>query len=66
MCGQDLQTGKSYEHRRGWLEVRLLEFPNVFAIDVEAYAIMSNHYHAVLHINTAREKYWADIEVIER
>lgn len=66
LCGQDLQTGKSYEHRRGWLEVRLLELPKVFAIDVAAYAIMSNHYHAVLHINTARAKLWPDNEVVER
>jgi len=66
LCGQDLQTGKSYEHRRGWLEERLLELPKVFAIDVASYAIMSNHYHAVLHINTARAKLWPDIEVVER
>ncbi len=43
LCGEDLQAGKSYEHRRGWLEARLLELPKVFAIDVAAYAIMSNH-----------------------
>ncbi len=66
LCGQDLQTGKSYEHRRCWLEERLLELPNVFAIDVAAYAIMSNHYHAVLHINTARAKLWSNVEVVER
>ncbi len=66
LCGQDLQTGKSYEHRRAWLEERLLELPKVFAIDVAAYAIMSNHYHAVLHINTGRAKSWSDLEVVKR
>lgn len=66
MCGQDSQTGKSYEHRRAWLEAKLLELPEVFAIDVTAYAIMSNHYHAVLHINTVRAKSWPDNEVVER
>ncbi len=65
LCGQDLQTGKSYEYRRAWLEERLLELPKIFAIDVAAYAIMSNHYHAVLHINTARAKCWSDFEVVE-
>ncbi len=66
LCGQDVQSGKSYEHRRGWLEARLLELPKVFAIDVAAYAIMSNHYHAVLHINIKRAKSWSDLEVVER
>jgi hypothetical protein len=66
LCGDDVQTGKNYEHRRAWLEDKLLELPNVFAIDVAAYAIMSNHYHAVLHINVERAKTWSDIEVVER
>ncbi len=56
LCGDDHQTGKNYEHRRGWLEAKLLELPNIFAIDVAAYAIMSNHYHAVLYINVERAK----------
>jgi len=66
LCGEDIQTGKSYEHRRGWLEERLLELPKVFAIDIAAYAIMSNHYHVVLHINVARTKSWSDFDVVER
>ncbi len=66
LCGTDVQTGTSYEHRRGWLEDRLLELPTIFAIDVAAYAIMSNHYHAVLHINVKRAKSWSDLDVVER
>jgi hypothetical protein len=66
LCGDDVLTGKSYEHRRGWLEDRLLELPNVFAIDIAAYAIMSNHYHVVLHINTVSAKSWSDLDVVER
>jgi recombinational DNA repair ATPase RecF len=38
----DSQSGQSYEHRRAWLEDRLLELPKVFAIDIAAYTIMSN------------------------
>ena len=66
LCGDDHQTGKSYEHRRGWLEAKLLELPKIFAIDVAAYAIMSNHYHAVLYINVERAKTWSDYDVVER
>ena len=61
-----MQTGNNYEHRRAWLEEKLLDLPSVFAIDVAAYAIMSNHYHAVLHINVERAKTWSDLEVVER
>jgi hypothetical protein len=37
----------------------------VFAIDVAAYAIMSNHYHIVLHINKAKADDWPLKGVIE-
>ena len=66
LCGTDHMTGESYEHRRSWLEDKLLELSNIFAIDIAAYAIMSNHYHAVLHINAQRAKSWSDQEVAER
>ena len=66
LCGVDSHSGQSYEHRRSWLEDRLLELPKVFAIDIAAYAIMSNHYHVILHINTDRAKTWSDFEVVER
>jgi len=38
----DLQSVQSYEYRRVWLKDRLLELPKVLAIDIAAYAIMSN------------------------
>ena len=66
LCGTDHMTGQCYEHRRGWLEDKLLSLPQVFAIDVAAYAIMSNHYHAVLFIDAERANHWSDTEVIER
>ena len=51
LCGKDPYSGKSYEHRRGWVEKRLLQLVKSFAIDVCAYAIMSNHTHMVLHVD---------------
>jgi len=44
--------GEHYEHRRQWVEDKLLALAEVFCIDVAAYAIMSNHYHVVLHIES--------------
>jgi REP element-mobilizing transposase RayT len=51
LCGVDPYSGQSYEHRRAWVEERLLYLCSVFAIDICAYAVMSNHVHLVLHVD---------------
>ena len=66
LCGDDAQTGMNFDHRRQWIEDRILELPTLFAIDVAGFAIMSNHYHVVLHIDEARAAAWSDREVVER
>lgn len=43
LCGEDLQNGQSYEHRRGWIEERLFELVRFFPIDLCAYTVLSNH-----------------------
>ncbi len=45
---------------------KLAELAIVFSIDVCAYAVMSNHYHLVLHINQPQALACSDDEVIER
>lgn len=32
LCGKDNHTGKSFEHRRGWVEDKLLALSQVFTI----------------------------------
>ena len=49
---------KAYEHRRGWVEDKLHFLSQVFAIEVCAYAVMSNHYHVVLFVDEAKAKQW--------
>ena len=66
LCGYDKLSEKPYEHRRGWIEDRLAELQRIFAIDVSAYAIMSNHTHVVLHVDAEATKAWNTREVIER
>ncbi|MGB0867467.1 MAG: transposase, partial [Granulosicoccaceae bacterium] len=66
LCGVDTSTGKNYEYRRAELEERLLFLGTVFAIDICAYAIMSNHHHEVLHIDQNRAMKWSDEEVVRR
>lgn len=66
LCGEDSYTGQSYEHRRQWVEDRLHFLVDVFAIELCAYAVMSNHTHVVLHVNKERALNLSDEEVVER
>ena len=66
LCGHDAASGSNFDHRRGWIETRIRELASVFTIDVAAYAIMSNHYHAVLRVDAARAQALSDDEVLRR
>lgn len=66
LCGKNHYSGKNYEHRRGWVEERILAMQSVFCIDVCAYAVMSNHYHVVLHVDHQRAKALSAKEVLSR
>jgi REP element-mobilizing transposase RayT len=66
LCGTDKYTGQSYEHRRGWVEERLLFLSSVFAIDICAYAVMSNHTHVVLYVDKNMAESWSMKEIIRR
>ena len=65
LCGEDRNTGQNFDHRRGWVEDKLLALSQVFAIDVCAYAVMSNHTHMVLFVDEATAKGWSTSEVLE-
>jgi REP element-mobilizing transposase RayT len=66
LWGVDEYAGRDYSHRKDWALERMRQLASVFAIDVCAYAVMSNHYHLVLHVALARMRTWNDTEVIER
>ncbi|SHO55159.1 transposase [Vibrio quintilis] len=66
LCGQDRYSGRSYEHRRQWVEDRILALARIYCIDICAYAVMHNHYHLVVHINQAKAGQLSNVEVIER
>ncbi len=66
LCGQDKETGKDYSHRKQWLVERLKLLSQIFSIKIAAYAIMSNHYHLVLHVNEREVQSWSHDEVVKR
>lgn len=66
LTGKDPTTGKDFSHRRCWIEARLLALTNVFAVDVLGYAVMSNHYHIVIHYRPRAGKQLPDKDVARR
>ncbi|MFT6088088.1 MAG: REP element-mobilizing transposase RayT [Glaciecola sp.] len=66
LCGVDNETGISFEHRRTWIERRLFQLARVFCIDICAYAVMHNHLHIVLHVDSEQVKNWSTDEVLQR
>src|SRR5688572_21625803 len=66
LCGQDRETGRSFDHRKPWLVERFKFLSEIFAINIAAYAVMSNHYHLVLHVDWVRAASWSKEDVVIR
>ncbi|MEM9071938.1 MAG: hypothetical protein AAGE52_25745 [Myxococcota bacterium] len=66
LCGQDPYTGRDFDYRKEWVETRLRDLTSIFAIDVYAYAVMSNHLHVVVKVDRERSMAWSEREVIKR
>ncbi|MCU7841601.1 MAG: transposase [Candidatus Thiodiazotropha sp. (ex Troendleina suluensis)] len=66
LCGEDALTGRSFEHRRQWIQDKLFALNDVFAIDLCSYAILSNHFHLVLFVDQETAEGWSRWQVIER
>jgi len=66
LCGKSKDTGFNFEHRRGWIEARILELAQIFPIDIFGYAVMSNHYHVVLRVNPEEVSSWTNQEIANK
>lgn len=66
LCGFDTATQKDYSHRKGWIVSRIKQLAEIFAIKICAFAIMSNHYHLVLFVDTKASRNWRECDVIQR
>lgn len=65
-AGADPLSGQSFDHRKTWIESRLIELAGLFAVGLYAYAVMSNHAHAVIHVDPDTAAGWPDADVAER
>jgi REP element-mobilizing transposase RayT len=66
LCGVDHYSGQSYEHRRQWVVDRIRLLASLFAIDICAYAVMSNHYHLVLKLCPGQLNDLSDAQIMDR
>jgi hypothetical protein len=68
LCGIDNSTGESFEHRREWVDSRILELATIFVIDIFSYAFLLisswKSLHVVVKVDTdkvktgQRKTYW--------
>jgi REP element-mobilizing transposase RayT len=66
LCGTDRLTGKSFDHRKGWIVEKLADLCTIFAVRVCAYGVLSSHFHLVLCLDSERARTWSDEEVVSR
>jgi REP element-mobilizing transposase RayT len=66
LCGEDRLTGRSFEHRRQWVEDRIHELAGIFGVAIWGYAVMSNHVHVVVQTMPEVVARWSDDVVAER
>ena len=66
LCGRDAVSERSFEHRKDWVEERLLELATIFAVGVYAYAVMSNHVHVVVYVDPGASLSWSPDEIAAR
>lgn len=64
---QAFLCGEGNAHRKDWIENRLEELANIFAISVCSYSAMDNHAHVVVRLEgSALVDQWSDEEVATR
>ena len=66
LCGFDPIRETDYSHRRSWLEERLRRLSNAFAVNLIAYAILSNHFHLIVFFDPLVAARWSKAEVVRR
>ncbi len=66
LCGNDRYSGRNYDHRKEWVRQRLKKLAQLFALDICAYAVMSNHNHVIVALDEERAQVWSEQEVVKR
>ena len=66
LCGRDPTTGRDCSHRRRWLIERLLFLAQFFAVEIDSYSVLSNHFHVAAYYDPKACLGWSEAEVARR
>ncbi|HBJ38684.1 MAG TPA: hypothetical protein DDZ51_28820 [Planctomycetaceae bacterium] len=66
LLGNDPVSGKSFDHRKGWIENELKRLAAIMGIDLLTFACLSNHFHLILRSRPDVVKTWTDHEIAQR
>jgi Transposase IS200 like len=58
--------GEGDDNRKEWLEKRLQELAEIFAVAVGGFSVMDNHLHLLVRLDPAVGQAWSDEEVVRR
>jgi hypothetical protein len=58
--------GEGLDDRKKWVESRLEELAEIFAIGVGGFSVMDNHLHVLVRLEQDIAKSWSDEEVVRR
>ncbi len=58
--------GEGDKNRKEWIENRLEELADVFAVAVGGFAVLDNHMHVLLRLDPDVAAAWSDEEVVRR
>src|SRR5882672_2559418 len=58
--------GEGATDRKQWIEDRLRELADVFAVSIGGFSVMDNHLHVLVRLDPDLAANWADEEVVRR
>ena len=58
--------GEGDNDRKDWLENRLEELAEIFAVAVGGFSVMDNHLHVLVRLDPEVAHGWSDLEVVQR
>ena len=58
--------GDEHQDRKSWIEHRLQELADIFAISVGGFSVLDNHLHLLVRLDPVQGQGWTDEEVVRR
>lgn len=57
---------RDYSYRKKWLIERMAQLTPAFALEIHAFALMSNHFHLIVYVAPRAPVQWSDEDVVQR